>query len=133
MDKDLLFRPRLPEDDVEIPGVGTVRVRGLSRQEMLDAAKGHEDDDSLGMEREMLAYAMLDPKMTVDDVARWQQVSPASEINDVLNRVNALSGIGPGAAKRAYKSVRRDRSRVRISPSEQVGDDSDADASGDAR
>lgn len=110
MDKDLLLKPRLPEADVEIPGVGTVRVRGLSHQEVLIQRKAADDDNvdgprALAMERKMLTLAMVDPAMTEAEVGEWQRTSPAGDIKLVFEAVQALSGLQEGAAKAAYKSV----------------------------
>lgn len=105
MDKSALTAPRLPEADVEIPGVGTVRVRGLSRFELLLAGKTG-GDDTAAMERKMLSFAMVDPDLSEKDVEAWQKASPAGEIAPVVAAVNELSGVGRESAKEAYKSVR---------------------------
>lgn len=123
MDKEALFAPRLPEDDVEIPGIGTVRVRGLSRHEMLTAGR-LESKGVEAMERYMLHCGMVDPAIGEDDAARWQKVSPAGEIMPVVAKINELSGIGPGAQKEAYKSVRDEPDAgVRVLSSAETVDD----------
>jgi hypothetical protein len=99
---DLLLTRRIPTGEIEIPGVGKVTVRGLSREEMI----GIPRDDMLEAERKTLAFAMVDPPMTEDQVLEWQRLSQASEINAVTMKVNELSGITEGAAKESYKSVR---------------------------
>lgn len=105
MDKAALFADRLPREDVEIPGVGTVTVRGLSRAELLLAGK-LSDQGAAAMERRMLAFAMVDPEMSEGDVERWQGACPAGEIQPIVAAVNRLSGIGKDAEKEAYKSLR---------------------------
>lgn len=108
MDKELLFAPRhntpsgMREDDVEVPGVGTVRVRGLSRIEALhvQAANGEA-----ATERRIMALGMLDPVMTESEVGRWQKASEAGEIEVVSKKIAELSGMLPGADKESYKSV----------------------------
>lgn len=101
MDKSALLASRLPTGEVDIPGVGTVVVRGLSRQEMISVG---EIGDQLAQERRTLSLCMVDPRLTEDEVRQWQEASPAAEINAVAQRINELSGIGPAAAKEAYKS-----------------------------
>lgn len=91
-------------EKVEIPGVGTVTIRGLSRLEFIMAQK-LADGDVLVQERYTLSKAMIDPPMTEQDVERWQSISGPMEINEVAKAVNRLSGVTPGAAKEAYKSV----------------------------
>lgn len=103
IDKSALLKRRLREDEVEIPGVGTVRVRGLSREEMIGSEAG--ELSVLEAERRLVAMGMVDPPMTEEEVAQWQAASPAMEINDVAAKINELSGIKQGAAKEAYKSV----------------------------
>lgn len=101
MDKELLFKPRLAEEDVEIPGVGTVRVRALSRGEVLRAqgAKG-----VAAIERAMLATGMVDPALTEDEAKQWQESSPAGELEPVTRVIQRLSGMEAGADKAAAKS-----------------------------
>lgn len=98
MDINDLFRPRLGEEAVELAGVGTVRVRGLSRAEMLLATKD-ESKDTAAMERTMLSMAMVDPPMSEAEVGRWQAASPANEMKPVVDMVNQLSGTRRGADK----------------------------------
>jgi len=102
MDKGLLFTPRLPEEDVEIPGVGTVRVRALSRGEALRT----QSASGVGaVERAMVALAMIDPPLTEDEVKRWQEASPAGELEPLTRVIQRLSGMEDGADKAAFKSA----------------------------
>lgn len=103
MDKDLLFKPRLPEEDYEIPGVGTVRIRGLNRVEAMhvQAANGPE-----ATERRIMSLGMVDPTLTEAEVGQWQKASAAGEIEAVSTKIAELSGMLPGADKEAYKSLR---------------------------
>jgi hypothetical protein len=104
MDKNALLTERLPRGEVEIPGVGAVTVRGLSRYELLLAGKGQEDVTV--MEQRMLSMGMVDPEMTEQDIAEWQKCSPAGEIMPVVALINELSGVGRDVQKEAYKSLR---------------------------
>lgn len=97
-----LTTPRLPTEDVPIDGVGTVTVRGLSREEMLGIEPGQ---GLLPTERRMLAAAMVDPPMTLEQVEAWQKASPAAELSHVIDTVNRLSGVAANSAREAYKSV----------------------------
>jgi hypothetical protein len=102
MDKDKLLAPRantasgLPEDDVEVPGMGTVRVRGLSRDEVFGAQKIKE---TAANERHVLSLGLVDPAMSVNEVFKWQQVSPAGEIEPVVDKIRELSGMKDDASK----------------------------------
>lgn len=105
MDKEALLKPRLPEAEVEIPGVGTVRLRGLSRAEamMIQGIKGID-----ATERKLLHLALVDPVMTEAEVGQWQKSAPAGELEPVTDKVTELSGLREAAEKAAYKRVRDD-------------------------
>lgn len=94
----------MPEADVEIPGMGTVRVRALTRLEAIHAQKA---SGVVEMDRRIIALGMVDPAMTEADVADWTRVAPAGELDPVANKITELSGIQTNAGKAAYKSVRR--------------------------
>lgn len=104
MDKEALFKSRLKEKDVPIPDVGTVRVRGLNRAEVL-ALQGVELG-VLEMERKLLSQALVDPLMSEDDVRRWQEASDPQELEPVSDAIMELSGLRPQAAKEAMLKFR---------------------------
>ncbi|HEY9418034.1 MAG TPA: hypothetical protein VIQ30_25015 [Pseudonocardia sp.] len=111
MDKELLFKSRLNEADVEIPDVGTVRVRGLSRVEVLAVRKATDTEQmdgprALVLERKMLAAAMVDPELSEAEVGQWQQASVAGELEPVVRKVQELSGMLDDAPKVAVKTFR---------------------------
>lgn len=102
MDKEKLLGGHRVDvtEDVEIPGVGVVRVRGLSRMEMLLAGKLGEPQ---AMEPRVLSYAMVDPEITEGEAQHWMRTSPAGEIKPVLAAINRLSGHAENSAKEAAK------------------------------
>jgi hypothetical protein len=105
MDKQDLFVPRLPEEDVEIPGVGMVRVRGLSRQELLDYHAREKSSGAEG-ERYLLSVCLIDPKLTEGEARQWQEAATSEEFDNLVDAIRFLSGLMDDAAKAAYKSVR---------------------------
>jgi hypothetical protein len=107
MDKELLFKPRLPEEDVDIPGVGTIRVRGLSRHEGIHVGAANGTEAS---ERRAIACGMVDPAMTEEEVGRWQRAAPAGELDPVSEAITRLSGMAPESAKEAVKTFEADPS-----------------------
>lgn len=132
MDKAALLAPRLPHDDIDIPGVGTVRVRGLTREE-LHLTGQRQTEGVAATERLVLHLGMVDPALTEDEVGEWQRNAPAMEVQPVLNRINELSGIGREFAKEAYKSLRAESGAgVRVLPGAEAGDDGGPAAAGDA-
>jgi hypothetical protein len=137
VDKELLFKPRaatasgMPEGDVDVPGVGTVRVRGMTRAEALTlrAFAGNVAK----AEAVMLSFGMVDPALTEAEAARWISVSPATEIEDVTDKISELSGMKPTAAKEAVKEFVADPdAEFRVLPSGEVGHDAGPAADGDA-
>lgn len=102
--KDALFATSLPEEDVDIPGKGTVRVRALTRSEALACQQVKQGPDRVAaIERKMLAMAIVDPEMTEADIGRWQKASTVGEMEPVGAKVQELSGMTEGAAKEAYR------------------------------
>ena len=95
VDKADLFQQRLPERDVEIPGVGWVRVRALTRAEAFQVQR-HEGDTA-AMERAMLHFGMVDPAMSHQDCKRWHEASAAAEMEVVTDVIAELSGMEKGA------------------------------------
>lgn len=123
VDKKQLFKPRLPEAEVEVDG-GTVRVRGLSRIEVLlvQAAEG-----TAAQERRILRYGMVEPTVTETEAEKWQKAAPGGNGGDlerVTGRIAELSGMAPAAEKDAYRNFRDEPRRgVRPLPSGQAVDD----------
>lgn len=102
--KEELFKKRLQEEEIEIPGVGTVRVRALSRSEAMKF-EGIKLEVEV-IERKMLAVALVDPVLTEDEIGQWQQASSAGEITTVLLAVLRLSGMETESLKQAVKQFR---------------------------
>lgn len=95
--KEDLFKVKLTEEEVELEGVGAVRVRALTRSEAL-AVRGL-DLTVEEMERKLLAIAMVEPSLTEDEVGQWQAASAAGVMEPLMLRVVELSGMGIDAAK----------------------------------
>ena len=122
VEKEALFKARLPEEEYELAGLGTLRIRGLSRGEVLAAQ--HDDPRLAVFERRLLARGVVDPKLTETDVGRWQEASPAGEMEPLIKRIERLSGIGSEVEKGAYESFRDEPGpRVRDVPGDETGHD----------
>jgi hypothetical protein len=107
-DKELLFKPDLPEDDVELPsGAGVVRVRALSRDEAL-AIRSGEAQPTLVIERLMIATGCVDPVLTVEEVERWQKARRNDELEAVSNRIAQLSKLMPESPKEVMRKFQDD-------------------------
>lgn len=101
--KAKLLANRLPVEPVDVPGVGTVQVRGMSRKEVgaaIDAARdGDGEIDNVRLEVAYLVTAMVEPALTEDEAALWHATGGMDELQPVLDKVMALSGLGKAAAK----------------------------------
>lgn len=95
-----LATPRLKEDDVEIEGIGMVRVRALSRLEAATLPETNKSD----REAHILAMGLTNPKMSVSEIKAWQAAAPAGELNVVAQRIGELSGLLETSGTDAYKS-----------------------------
>lgn len=96
VDKAALLAPRLGEGVHEISGVGAVKIRGLSRAEVLEV---RTLPDTAAADRLMVSRALLDPTLTEDEVGAWQKTSPPGEIEALTTAIVELSGMGGGASK----------------------------------
>jgi hypothetical protein len=101
---DTLLGQAFGVEEVELPGVGTVKVRPLTRAEAL-GLRGVELD-AAEMEQRLLALAMVEPRMSEEQVARWQAVSPAGQLEPVGSAIIRLSGMEKAAQRAAYDDFR---------------------------
>lgn len=117
VDKGELLKSRLRgAEEVEVPGVGPVLVRGLSRAEVL-AITSADTSEPGSFERKMLAFAMVGPELTEDEVGIWQKGNVSGELQPVVDKVNELSALTRDAAKRKYKEFESDPDlEFRVSP-----------------
>jgi len=101
IDRDALFKARLPERTIELDGVGEIRVRALSRGETTDIPSLE------GIEREavIISRAMVEPIMSRADVIEWMAAAPAGEFDKISTAIGELSGLLESSGKDAYKSA----------------------------
>lgn len=127
-DKERFLKARLPEKDVDIPGVGTVRVRGLSRAEA-GKLKGFLDDPEAG-EVFVLTAGLIDPALSEGEVREWLAGAPTDEVESVTNAILGLSGLldGQAAATRQFPAELQAEPGTApgVPPGPHVGDDGGA-------
>jgi hypothetical protein len=105
LDVGALLAERFGVVDVELPTLGgSVKVRPLTRSEALKLRGVELEVDE--MERQLLALAMVEPKLTEDQVRQWQDVSPAGELEPVAETIIRISGMAQDAGKAAYADFR---------------------------
>jgi hypothetical protein len=109
VDKSKLIAGRsFPIGEVEIEGVGTVTVRGLSRHEFIQAGKVREDKGEEQQERYLLSRCMVDPEMNEDDVAAWQKASGRSRSTRSPARSTSFPASGREPTKAAWLRFQTD-------------------------
>lgn len=90
--------------DVVTPSGGRVKVRGLTRGEQMLIGK-EVGGDALEYEPRLLAFCVVEPKLTVDDARRFIQGSKVADVSVISDRIRDLSGMGEGAAKSGVSGV----------------------------
>lgn len=95
--KNAMMALHLPTDEVELEGLGSVLVRGLSRFEMTEVFELQSDRQK--QDTAAVAFAMVEPEMSVEEVIAWRKAGSNAEIEQVAKKINELSGIGKDAAK----------------------------------
>lgn len=91
--------------DVTLPNGRKVKVRGLSRFELIVNGKGTEDGALI--ERRNVAACMVEPRMTLAQVEAWQKKAPAGgAFKAISEAIRDLSGLGEGADKSDLREVR---------------------------
>jgi hypothetical protein len=91
-------RASINEEDYELPEVGWIRIRAISRSEFLAAQKRYGDDMG-AQERFILSRAVIVPTVTEAIAGQWQEASGIQEINKLATKINEMSGLGKGADK----------------------------------
>lgn len=104
IDKETLLKGLTPERVVDLPGVGDVRVRGLSRSEAVSLAA--VKDDTAALEQLIIRLGLVDPALSADEVAEWYAAAPAGLTDLIINAVEDLSGLRQGAGKSGVPDVR---------------------------
>lgn len=93
IDKTVLLKSRLSERVVEILGLGEVRVRALSRAEVMDMQEGRERRGQLGTEAWCLAVGLVEPELSEEEATELLQHSPGAELQPVVDAIFELSGL----------------------------------------
>jgi hypothetical protein len=94
-----LTGPRTHTRDVDIPGVGTITIRGVTRAEAFATRSATTEQDA---EVQLIAAAVLHPALTVADAHRWCEVASAGEVEAVVRAILQESGLNPGAQNAAF-------------------------------
>jgi hypothetical protein len=79
-----------------LPDGSTVVIRALTRDEVLES---QESDSLKDRDTFIIATGMVEPLMTIEDVAAWAATSPAGDLVAVSDAIGELSGLKQGAGK----------------------------------
>ena len=106
INKEQLLAPNMFERDVEVPQLGTVRVRALARGETLRIYQGAgEDPNLMDIEPKVLALGLVEPKLTEDEVRQWYDTAPFFVVQPIVEAIMTMSGMKRESPKDAYKSA----------------------------
>lgn len=122
IDKETLLKPRLAEREVDIPGLGSVRVRAMSRAEAL-GMRNLPPGDVVAAERYMLRHGLVEPALTPEEIEQWQEISPGKELDYVVDAIAELSGVKEDAPRQAYDQFRDDGHGDGVRPGGEAGND----------
>lgn len=101
---DKLFAPRLAEGEpIEVVGV-SIRFRSLSRAEVAPVRKAFQAGDPDLAERLMVSAAVIEPKLSPEDVKRWQEACPPDEMEPLVEAIGRLSGLIDDPVKEAMST-----------------------------
>jgi hypothetical protein len=105
LDKAALLKRTRTDRTKEVDlGEGSVIVRGLSRGEITRAkaaasAKSGRERQFGEVENHFIATGLVEPEMTVEEVAEWLENAPAGDAVAVIAAIEELSGMSEGADK----------------------------------
>lgn len=100
-----LLAPAEESEDFELPSGHTVKVRGLTRYELMLFTKDQPDNGVY--EIRVIAACLLEPKMSQGQVEAWSRVDQAAGDMAALSaHLRALSGLSEGAGKSGVAEVR---------------------------
>ena len=90
--------PAAGAEDVTLPSGMVVRLRGLTRHELMFNGKGTED--SAVIEVRNVKSCLVEPKLTIEQVTQWQRKARAGGDFKALSvKIRDLSALGEGADK----------------------------------
>lgn len=86
-----------------------VIIRGLSLAEVHELREIQAGDGLAASEHFLISCGLVDPVMTVADVAVWASQDEAGLMTSLSTRIGELSGMGEGAGKSGVPRTRRKR------------------------
>ena len=96
---DFLAALSVAEFDAEVSGLGTVRIRPLTLMERAAMTRDF-GDDTPGMQAAALVAGMVEPKLTLEDVAAIRE-GKAGLVDHLTILITDASGMGDEFQKKA--------------------------------
>lgn len=108
IDKEKLLASVSSQEEVEIPGKGTVVVRALTRAEIHSNAQGDKKSklSNEDVEARTIVFGLVEPELDINEAKQWMKAAPAGEIQLVVEKIMELSGYGEDAVNKAYERFR---------------------------
>jgi hypothetical protein len=97
IDREAFLKPRLAEREVDLPGVGTILVRGLSREEVV--AMQPLKNDTAALEQRIIELGLVNPALSAADVGAWYAAASTGEVDLIVDAICDLSGVSTGGPK----------------------------------
>lgn len=85
------------EEDFPLPSGLIVKIRPLKRIEVMMIGKGNAPTDV--REAKYVAAALVLPRMSEKDVQRWQRASTAGDMQELVERIQFISGMSKAGEK----------------------------------
>jgi hypothetical protein len=82
-----------------LPDGSEVEIRGLTRNEVYKSEKVENDQGREARDNYLISLGMVNPKLTVEDVAAMGDEGNAGDAVAILERISELSGLKQGADK----------------------------------
>ncbi|MEV6348572.1 hypothetical protein [Actinoplanes sp. NPDC051851] len=94
--REQILARKLGRGTVTLPGGETVAIRALTRDEVLTM---QEIDDLRERDNFIVATALTDPVLSIEDVAAWGAAGDAGDLAAITDEVAVLSRLKQGAGK----------------------------------
>jgi hypothetical protein len=126
--KETFLKSYLPEGTTDVLGIGVIRIRGLSRAEVLKASDMSREDREVAF----LVAGIVEPELSEPDVRAWRESTTTRTVNAVVEAILDLSGMLERSAAEAKRSFQGPGEEVRVPAGGEAGDDGGENAGGDA-
>ncbi len=95
VDKATMLASDVDAEDLDVPGLGLVRVKGLTRAETIETTKF----EGAAWERAIIVRGLVEPRLTDDEVETFQDSKRSGVVTAIFNRIIHLSAVGRDATK----------------------------------